>query len=92
MKPDKIIKHGWHWSFGWLRRSELDQGDMYCYEEPDGDLILSAHPAHKIAIYLDCRLDARTGQAYTCLARIPKKPMKHDPSAKPAASSRDAKG
>lgn len=81
---DKIVKHGWHWSFGWLRRPDLDQQGMYCYEEPDGDLVLSSHPAHQMGIYLDCRVDERTGEKYTCISNIPKRPMKNGPSAKPA--------
>ena len=73
---DKLVKHGWHWEFGWLRRPELDQDEMYCYEEPDGDLILSPREAHKMALYIDCRQDGKTGELYTCFAPIPKKPMK----------------
>jgi len=88
---DKIVKHGWHWSFGWLRRPEHDQDDMYCYEQPDGDLVLTNHPAHKIAIYLDCRMDEETGDVYTCLARIPKRPMRYDSSIKSAPSRRNTK-
>lgn len=89
---DEIIKHGWHWSFGWLRRPELDQGGMYCYEEPDGDLVLSSHPAHKKAVYLDRRRDSQTGKAFNCFSRIPKGPMKYDTSTKPSNPDRDAKG
>jgi len=92
MKPDKIIKHGWHWSFGWLRRPELDQEEMYCYEQPDGDLVLSGQPAHKIAMYLDCRMDTQTGDTYTYISRIPKRPMRYDPPAKSSTSRRNAKG
>jgi hypothetical protein len=83
---DPIIKHGWHWSFGWLRRPEMDQQGMYCYEEPDGDLVLSAQPAHERAIYLDCREDLKTGKRYTCISHIPKRPMNYDVSAKPSST------
>ena len=88
---DKLMRHGWHWSFGWLRRPELDQDGLYCYEQPDGDLILSGRPAHKIAIYLDCRMDEETGDEYACFAPIPRRPMRHDPSTKPTAARRNAK-
>ena len=81
---DKIVKHGWHWSFGWLRRPELDQQGYYCYEMPDGDLMLSPRPAHAMGVYLDCRKDEQTGELYTCISVIPKRPMKHDPSTRPA--------
>jgi len=75
-----------------MRRSELDQDGMYCYEQPDGDLILSARPAHKIAVYLDCRIDEDTGDLYTCFANVPKRPMKNDPPAKPTSARRNARG
>lgn len=73
---DQIVRHGWHWEFGWLRRPELDQDGYYCYEEPDGDLVLTPRPSHKRAIYMDCRRDKMTGELYTCFAPVPKKPMK----------------
>ncbi|CAB4131217.1 hypothetical protein UFOVP122_64 [uncultured Caudovirales phage] len=85
---DPIIKHGWHWSFGWLRRPEYDEPDWYCYEEPDGDMWLSTLPF----LYLDLRRDKKTGELYTTRAPIPKRPMKYDTSAKSAASRRNAKG
>ena len=87
---DEIIKHGWHWTFGWLRRPELDQQGYYCYEEPDGDLVLSPRPAHAMAMYLDCRRDPCTGELYTCMASIPRRPMKNAPSAKPTHPSRNS--
>jgi hypothetical protein len=92
MRPDPIVKHGWHWSFGWLRRPEHDQDEMFCYEQPDGDLILTPYPAHKIAIYLDCRIDVKTGDYYTCFSKVPKRPMTYDPSAKSSVARRNAKG
>jgi len=84
---DQILKHGWHWSFGWLRRTEFDQGGLYCYEEPDGDLVMSSHPAHAIAIYLDQRKDDKTGRIYTCFSPIAKRPMRYDSSAKSPRTS-----
>jgi len=89
---DPIVKHGWHWSFGWLRRPEYDQDGMSCYEEPDGDLVLSPRPSHKTAIYLDCRKDEETGELYTTISPIPKRPMSYDPSAKSPSARRNAKG
>lgn len=70
---DQLLKHGWHWSFGWLRRPELDKDGMYCYEEPDGDLVFSKRHEHKDQMYLDCRKDEFDGEVYTCLARIPRR-------------------
>ena len=89
---DPIVKHGWHWSFGWLRRPECDQDGMSCYEEPDGDLVLSARPSHKVAMYLDCRKDEDTGEFYTTISPIPKRSMRNAPSAKSSSASRDAEG
>jgi hypothetical protein len=71
---DQIVDGGWHWSFGWLRRPELDDENGYCYEEPDGDLVYSGRPCHKRAMYLDVRLDDSTGERYLCLARLPRTP------------------
>ena len=56
-----------------MRRPELDQNDMYCYEEPDGDLVFSKRREHQAQLYLDCRRDEELGENYTCLARIPRR-------------------
>jgi hypothetical protein len=69
---DAIVKHGWHWTFGWLRRPELDQDGMFCYEEPDGDLVYTKRRSQKIQMYLDCRYDEELDELYTCLAPIPR--------------------
>jgi len=71
---DQIVDGGWHWTFGWLRRPEMDDENGYCYEEPDGDLVYSGRPCHKRAMYLDVRLDQGTGERYLCLARLPRSP------------------
>lgn len=70
---DTIKRHGWHWSFGILRRPELDQQGMYCYENPDGDLIYSRRREHKHQMYMDSRVDEDTGEEYSCLAPIPRR-------------------
>ena len=46
-------KHGWHWSFGFLRRPELDMPGMYAYEAPDGDICYSDRPEHHKSAYFD---------------------------------------
>lgn len=61
---DKYIKSGFHWSFGWLRRPELDSNDGYCYEDGEGDLIFSPRADHHLVCYLDCFQDAETGEKY----------------------------
>ncbi len=70
---DAIVKHGWHWSFGFLRRPELDQDEMHCYEHPNGDLIYSKRHEHKHQMYLDSRVDEDSGEEYSCLAPIPRR-------------------
>ena len=68
MVKDKVIRSGWHWQFGWLRRRDRDNDDGYCYEEPDGDLLYFRDCENKNMVYLDQRLDPRTGSPYLCLS------------------------
>jgi hypothetical protein len=68
---DEFIKSGWHWSFGWLRRSELDEDGAYCYEDGDGDLIYSQRKDHHLICYLDCWKDRKTGEKYLTLNPSP---------------------
>jgi hypothetical protein len=57
---------GPHWSYGWLRRTELDSVlDGYCYEAPDGDLIYSTQPDHEEIMIL-FEVVGDDGQAYLC--------------------------
>jgi hypothetical protein len=73
---DKLTKHGWHWTFGWLRRPELDQSGLYCYEEPNGDLVFTKKAEHKSSLYLDKRRDEDADVDYFCFARIPRRASK----------------
>ena len=59
-----IVRCGFHWTFGWLRRSELDNRDGYCYEAPDGDLIYSNIKWHEDKMLLYELVDADTGDHY----------------------------
>jgi hypothetical protein len=69
---DEVVAHGWHWSFGWLRRPELDTKDAYCYEEPDGNLVYSSRAEHSRSMYLDGRVDAVTGETYVADSVFPR--------------------
>jgi hypothetical protein len=69
---DKLICSGWHFTFGWLRRPEMDLDGHYAYEDGDGDLYYSLDPRHKHVMYLDCLEDADTGEKYLCVSKIPK--------------------
>jgi hypothetical protein len=61
---DRFIKSGWHWSFGWLRRPELDDENGYCFEDGEGDLIFSPRKDHHLVCYLDCYEDSTTRERY----------------------------
>jgi len=69
---DKIVCSGWHWSFGWLRRPEMDYDDMFAYEDGDGDLVFSPDPCHKQAAYLACMQDKATGEKYLTFSSAPR--------------------
>lgn len=67
VEKDKVTRSGWHWQFGWLRRPDMDDQHGYCYEEPDGDLVFFADKINRNMVYLDERIDHRTGDTYLCL-------------------------
>ena len=67
---DKLISTGWHYTYGWLRRPEMDGGNGYCYEEPDGDLVYSSYRQHKSMVRLECYEEKHTGYKYTIFADI----------------------
>lgn len=67
----RLIKSGWHYTFGWLRRPELDDANGYCYEQPDGDLIFTGSILHSVRLYLDCLEDCVTGERYVAFTRLP---------------------
>lgn len=67
---DKFIRSGWHWEFGWLRRPEMDTAEgLFCYEEPDGDLLYFGMRSAKVAAFLDVMVDGKSGEKYLCLSR-----------------------
>lgn len=65
--------HGWHDTYGWLRRSELDESyDGFMYETPDGHLVRSVDVRHKIGMYLDKYLVEDTGENILQISLIPR--------------------
>ena len=66
---DEVVSRGWHWSYGWLRRPDMDDENGYCYEEPDGDLIFTARKDHRTVCFLECREDERSGEKYLCFSK-----------------------
>lgn len=70
---DIVVKHGWHWTFGWLRRPDRDDSNGYCYEAADGDLIFTKARHHKDQLYLDCRKDEDTNENYICISPVPRR-------------------
>jgi hypothetical protein len=73
---DRIISTGWHYSYGWLRRPELDDNVWYCYEDGDGDLYMTDNPYFKKRLKLDCRFDSETGEKYLCFSKSQQKVKK----------------
>lgn len=71
---DKLINSGWHYTYGWLRRPEMDCEHGYCYEEPDGDLVFSSDPRHKSDAFLNCWQDKKTGECYLTFSKVPIRP------------------
>lgn len=70
---DKIICSGWHHTFGWLRRPELDLRNAgFCYETPDGEIVISKAARHRYGMYLNCHEDAATGERYTAISAAPR--------------------
>ena len=69
---DRYVKSGWHWTFGWLRRPELDDLIGFCYEDGDGDLYFTDNPHHKWGVYLDCWEDSASHEKYLCFSKIPR--------------------
>ncbi len=70
---DRVRCSGWHYTFGWVRRSDLDDELCgFCYEDPEGMIIVSPELHHKNGIYLDCREDQQTKELYLCVSKIPK--------------------
>ena len=76
MTEDLLVSEGWHWSFGWLRRPELDtmtpNGDPldeehYCYETPEGDLVFSPFKHHKKKLRLGLYVETDTGERYVAM-------------------------
>jgi hypothetical protein len=70
---DKVIASGWHHTFGWLRRPELDDAEqgLWAYESPDGDEVYSPNPRHKRVAYLDC-WETEAGEKYLSFSPDPK--------------------
>ena len=70
---DKLLSSGWHYTYGWLRRPELDEENGgFCYEEPDGDIVISSDPRHRNTMYLDCRWDEDLKETYTAVSATPR--------------------
>ena len=64
MKPYQSC--GPHWTYGWLRRPELDTHDEgYCYEAPDGLLIYSSQEDH-IEVMTLFEVIGEDGEPYLC--------------------------
>lgn len=58
----EVISNGWHWSYGWLRRDDLDDHRGFCYEKPNGEMVFSLRRDHRLLCRLECRIDRTTGK------------------------------
>ena len=57
---------GPHYTYGYLRRTELDDPEMgFCYEAPDGALIFSCQPEHEEIMMLFEIID-KNGERCLC--------------------------
>jgi len=64
---------GWHDTYGWQRRSDLDEAyDGFMYETPDGHLVRSVDPRHKEGMYLDKYIVEDTGETIYEISKIPR--------------------
>ena len=73
---DRLTRVGWHWNFGFLRRSEYDNHQGYsgfCYEYPDGDMIYTQREDHESICFINEWTDAETGERYLTLDPRPTK-------------------
>ena len=68
---DLVVRTGWHWQFGWLRRRDLDDAHGYCYEEPDGDQVFFRDAECQNMVILEERVISETGETYLCLCHDP---------------------
>lgn len=67
---DRLVTIGWHWNYGFLRRSDLDNKEGYrgfCYEAPDGDMIYTEREDHEHLCFFNQWRDADTGETYLTL-------------------------
>ena len=67
---DEWLSHGWHWSYGWLRRIDMDNDGGYrgfCYEAPDGDMIYTQRRDHRLICFFEQWRDRETGEVYLTL-------------------------
>jgi hypothetical protein len=67
---DRLVFTGWHHTFGWLRRPELDDDNGYCYEDGDGTLYFTTRRGHKRALLLDC-WETEQGERYLAFHPMP---------------------
>ena len=69
----KPLAQGWHHTFGWLRRRDLDkQHAGYVYEMPDGMLAVSKERRHRHGMYLGSWKDEQTGEIYIACSHAPR--------------------
>lgn len=70
---DRLVARGWHHTFGWLRRPELDvEASGFCYEKPEGEIIVSKLQHHRYGMYMHCYEDRETKELYITPSSAPR--------------------
>ena len=65
----KAVRSGWHWTFGYLRRPELDtDAQGYVYEAPGGALVRTRDPENQMCMHLT-ELIGSTGKRHIVPSR-----------------------
>lgn len=73
MSDDPLRASGWHHTFGWLRRPDLDVANGgYCYETPEGEIVVSSMRVHRQAMYLNCYHDRDRNELYVTPSVAPR--------------------
>lgn len=72
----KPVRSGWHWSFGYLRRVQLDGPVLgYAYEAPDGKIMYSKDTNHRHRMHMT----ALRGQITDELTIVPSRKGTYNP-------------
>jgi len=70
---DVVVSEGWHWTYGWMRRPDLDVVYTgYAYEDGDGTIMIFKDRIHRKHVYLMCCKDQESGELYLRVNTAPR--------------------